>query len=391
MPRRHVPALLSACLLPLSVSAATLRVPIDHPTIQAAVDAAGPGDVIQVAKGVYADAVVVEGKQQLTLRGTARPVLDGGGVAAPLTIADSSQITVDGFAFENAPAELIFITASSAVTVQRCSFENPTEDGDGIRVETSTDVAIQKNQFRDIGNDGVVFEEAVLPLVANALVSKNRFEQLGDEAIDATGSGHLIEKNRIARAERGIQLDVDASGATIEKNTVEDAEDTCIDVAGSDNVVVKNKVRRCGDEGIHFTGNGNRAERNKIDAPGDDGIDVESDGNQLIANKIKGAGGNGIEVVDEVDVPGAATGNLFEANKISGSTRRRRAPSSISSTTRSPARTSTRTTSSARSRSTRRERARRAGRHAPRRSSSAMMTRRTSLVPAPISISFVAR
>jgi hypothetical protein len=53
MPRALPLAL--ALVLPLSASAATLRVPADHPTIQAAVDAAGPGDVIDVAKGSYAE------------------------------------------------------------------------------------------------------------------------------------------------------------------------------------------------------------------------------------------------------------------------------------------------------------------------------------------------
>ncbi len=37
----------------------TLHVPADHPTIQAAVDAASPGDLILVEPGVYEEAVDV--------------------------------------------------------------------------------------------------------------------------------------------------------------------------------------------------------------------------------------------------------------------------------------------------------------------------------------------
>ncbi|MGH9114124.1 MAG: right-handed parallel beta-helix repeat-containing protein, partial [Acidimicrobiales bacterium] len=58
---------------------ATLTVPGDHDTIQAAVDAAEPGDLILVEPGTYEEAVTVE-TDELTIRGTDRNevVLDGG-------------------------------------------------------------------------------------------------------------------------------------------------------------------------------------------------------------------------------------------------------------------------------------------------------------------------
>ncbi|QIA27667.1 hypothetical protein DYI95_009215 [Thermaerobacter sp. PB12/4term] len=56
----------------------TLRVPEDYPTIQAAVDAAEPGDLILVGPGVYREEVVVT-KPHLTLRGLDRNrvIIDG--------------------------------------------------------------------------------------------------------------------------------------------------------------------------------------------------------------------------------------------------------------------------------------------------------------------------
>jgi plastocyanin len=56
-----------------------LRVPEDHDTIQAAVDAAAPGDMVLVGPGVYEEAVDVE-TDGITIRGTDRNevILDGG-------------------------------------------------------------------------------------------------------------------------------------------------------------------------------------------------------------------------------------------------------------------------------------------------------------------------
>src|SRR5918994_896476 len=58
---------------------ATLAVPGDHDTIQDAVDAAEPGDLILVEPGTYEEAVNVE-TDELTIRGTDRNevILDGG-------------------------------------------------------------------------------------------------------------------------------------------------------------------------------------------------------------------------------------------------------------------------------------------------------------------------
>lgn len=70
----------AAALLVVLASAAdakTLEVPAKHATIQAAVDAAGPGDVVLVSGGVHRGRVVVPaGRTGLTIRGVGKPILD---------------------------------------------------------------------------------------------------------------------------------------------------------------------------------------------------------------------------------------------------------------------------------------------------------------------------
>jgi hypothetical protein len=83
-----------------SSSSATLNVPEDFDTIQAAVDAASPGDLILVAPGVYEEAVDVE-TENLTIRGLDRNevILDGG-----FELENGIRALVDGVAVENMTA-----------------------------------------------------------------------------------------------------------------------------------------------------------------------------------------------------------------------------------------------------------------------------------------------
>jgi hypothetical protein len=314
---RSLAALTLVLSLPVAAAADTLRVPADFATIQAAVDAAVAGDVVLVAKGTYTEAVLVDGKQGITLKGAGKPAIDVQGAATPLTVQNSQQIVVDGLVLENALEHLVVIAGSSEVTILRCTLQNTPDEGDGINAENSANLVIEKNLFRDVGGDGVDFDDDT-DEVTDSRIAKNRFERLGDGAVDLDGSGHLVEKNRVSRADVGVQVDEGGTDSTVSKNTIEDTDDSGIDADGANNVFEKNKLRRLGDEGIHINGDGNRVEKNKVDFADDEAIDVEGSDNQFLSNKGKNSGGNGVEV-GEPESPGTTTGNLFEANKITGS------------------------------------------------------------------------
>ena len=93
-------------------SAATINVPNDHATIQAAVDAAVAGDTVEVETGVYNERVTfsVGGTvgNPIVLQAAAghSPVIDGTGIAVGGTtglvyIEDVSNIEVVGFEIRN--------------------------------------------------------------------------------------------------------------------------------------------------------------------------------------------------------------------------------------------------------------------------------------------------
>lgn len=75
----------------------TLAVPADHPTVQAAVDAAVAGDLILISPGTYPEAVIVR-TPGIVIRGLDRNtvVFDGGD-----ELVNGFQVSADGVAIEN--------------------------------------------------------------------------------------------------------------------------------------------------------------------------------------------------------------------------------------------------------------------------------------------------
>jgi len=113
-PRFHHPlqrgllaSVLGLCVTNTNTSlAAILRVPADHPTLQAAINAAGrAGDEIRIATGTYRERAVVEGKQ-LVIVGEPGAVLHAWPEApsdAPpglLTIGNDADVVVRGLKFD---------------------------------------------------------------------------------------------------------------------------------------------------------------------------------------------------------------------------------------------------------------------------------------------------
>jgi hypothetical protein len=94
-------------VVPHLAPAATIHVPGDQPTIQAGINAAQEGDVIEVAPGVYHEALVLP--TGLTLTSSAGPAvtaIDGDGVNRVITVPGGAPgiVEISGFTIQNAYA-----------------------------------------------------------------------------------------------------------------------------------------------------------------------------------------------------------------------------------------------------------------------------------------------
>ncbi|RYD20091.1 MAG: hypothetical protein EOP88_16440 [Verrucomicrobiaceae bacterium] len=168
-PTRLIPPLF---LLPFIAHAATLEVgPGEaHTTIQSAVDAASPGDTIEVAAGMYAENVVIT-KSPLTLSGH-RAADDARG-----RVSGTPNPSTETVVAPAAGSALSLSSGAGAITVSGFSFSSPATGGSGVVVADTAAV------------NGLTFSNNDVRVSTGATGAALR---LGSSAVDATISGNVL-------------------------------------------------------------------------------------------------------------------------------------------------------------------------------------------------------
>jgi len=232
------------------------RVPEDHATLQAAVDAASDGDTLFVAPGVHAGPVDL-GAKRLTLvsehfltgdpQAIAATVIDGGGGDFVLRIGDLERpgaggSLIHGFTIRNGDDgitstdafDLVYCRVTATTdgidyeggggTVRYCRFDRNGDDA--IDLDGSTAALIEQCELVDNGDDGIEIRlhPHAGPDTLDIVVRDNLIAGNGEDGIqligydEETARRFLFEGNRIVgNAMAGVGL---MSGA----NTREDYE-----------------------------------------------------------------------------------------------------------------------------------------------------------------------
>ena len=199
--------------VPVLVSAATINVPGDFSTIQAAHNAASSGDTILVAPGTYVGQITIT--KAITLAShflttgdegfIATTILDGGGAAyvieIPSSAADGS--TIQGFTIQNADDG---ITPRAKFNLLNCRVWNTK---DGVDYENGSGGLVQFSTFELNGDDGLDLDNDVELLMADNIIRNNNDDGIEIRMQGYTGPTMKIEitRNQIyGNGEDGIQL-----------------------------------------------------------------------------------------------------------------------------------------------------------------------------------------
>lgn len=319
---------------------AVLKVPARYSTIQAAVTAAGAGDVIEVADGIYEENVLVDnsGKDrdglQIVGRNPKKVIIDAGTpTGGPALRILSANVTVARLAVRHSSGDGILCRAAGCTVLSVTALNNGrngvTIIGENAVVESSTltgnkgaGLSIQNGDGARVAGNTAANNGRGLDLAGDdMLVEDNTVRVANNEGIQVSGHRNTVRKNRVSFAD-GPGLSVkDGDGHTVEGNRVEVTGSDCIAVNGDGSTVAKNHVEACGGDGIRVVGRNPQVVRNQVrQVTNGAGLDVQckNDCRTMVVSGNQVAGTvhhDGIRV----DVPslggGQAVGWLVEKNQ----------------------------------------------------------------------------
>jgi hypothetical protein len=192
------------------------RVPAQYPTIQGAVDAAAPGDLILIDGGIYRETVVVR-LASLVIRGRDRTavVIDGEGVRAT-----GVEITADGVSLENLTVRQHREQGVlwRGVRGLRARYLTLHDNGArGIQLERAVDGVIEESYVSGASEAGIAVARCTpCQLVVRQVVVEHN--GAGFAAQDATGDLYLLNSvwrhNRVGLLPHGRDTSGTASAMT---------------------------------------------------------------------------------------------------------------------------------------------------------------------------------
>ncbi len=304
-------------------------------TIQAAVDAAAPGDEISVCAGTYLEQVTIPaGKDGLVLR--AREAL-AAVIKAPATMAD--------------PGDVVRIAGAHEVTLEGFTVSGPLPDAlfcslyprSGVRVDGGGSAVIRANRFTEIRSADPALrgcQNGIAVLVGNvpegevgsAVVEQNTIDefQKAGVVVDGAGSSAIVFANRILGdgpsqviAQNGIQIS-NGADAVVSSNWVSgevyapSAEASAILLFRPGQTSTVGNIIHDADFGIvTVDAPAPRIEHNSVAACIANGIDIDgalvgTTGALVVANDTRENGQNGIYVSS------SSTGNSLTENRSLG-------------------------------------------------------------------------
>lgn len=304
----------------------------EYTTIQAAVDAAEPGDTILVAPGVYTEQVTFgEDKDDITLRArNSRAVIQAPveltGEQAIVTVDGADGVTVSGFTISG-PGEtanglefgVVVVNGGSATITDNVITAIRNDPLDGIQLGVAVYVAadgqatsavIRDNTITDYQKGGVVVdgEGATVVVAGNTITGSGPTALIAQNGVQVSdGATAAVVDNRISGnaytgtdfSATGVLVDT-AGGVLVSGNRVFDNQIGLLVFDSAGVAIAGNRVTD-NDAGIYLSGvDGGLVADNRVEGNGSDGVVLDaSTGLVVFGNTIRRNGGDGLALTGE--------------------------------------------------------------------------------------------
>lgn len=202
---RKVLVIICLMLISLSVSnqfgarasSETLRVPQDYTTIQAAIDHAKPGDIIQVSSGTYHETLFIN--KNLTLLGEDKvnTIIVGNGTENSVIQANLTTVNISGFTIKNGTIGIMLETCKGSVIRDN----NINETTRGIWLLRSNNNTVTDNLISESGWIGLVLCGRSSDNIVLRNTIKNKI--IG---IELTGRNNLIYHNNFINNQNQTEM-----------------------------------------------------------------------------------------------------------------------------------------------------------------------------------------
>lgn len=248
------------------------HVPRDYATIQAAVDAAGEGEIIQVGEGIYHENLVIT-TSALRLHGSNGAVIEGVGTGTGIYVLGTvgqpvTNVEISGFEIRTFEKGIV-AELGVGIQIHRNDIHDirnlpplTAGDGEGVMLWTTRDSEVTENAVHQNSHTGIALRLGS----ANNTIRANRVYENGNPAVVPTGmsnrgtgilitgegtNGNSVVENEILRNyDRGILITRPAgttpiTGTVVAQNRIHESQRSGIAVmlAAAGNFILQNDAR----------------------------------------------------------------------------------------------------------------------------------------------------
>jgi parallel beta-helix repeat protein len=337
--RPHGALLLAVLLLAAPLRAETLKVPQQFANIQAAVNVAVAGDVVQVSKGVYNENLNVT-TSGIALHGKSGAVINGGYIGDCIHIV-ASDVEVSGFTLANGGVGQVLLTADLLPQTGGLYYKGPGAklsklvvnacESYGIYLDEASG-SIEKCTVEGCPGLGIWVATGNQLATEVTTISKCEITRCG-EGIEADNGPFLIEKNTADRCQSyGIHVVIptlvaDAPPTTtptlITGNTCTDAFQygMAVEIGAGITTVEKNTISHNG-AGLGVSGFAEEILSNTFEDNDVFGAALSASDVHFAKNKLRGNGGGLFVGFGQIvsDGPSSVGNNHIEMNTIQDNT-----------------------------------------------------------------------